>query len=223
MLIFPLLIFLTILLFNLSSSVFATDYPITGIVLLQSAPQSEAFGTVTISQPFEGASIVVEGSIFNLKPNSQFGLHVHEQGDLTNACLSAGAHFNPYIKLHGSERSAERHWGDFGNIASDALGKARIFINIPEGSLIGADTYFGRALVLHEREDDLGLTDHELSKTTGNSGSRIACGVIGIRQPIGRLPVVQQQQQPQWNANNPRTLSFVPTFRQQPQASRTGQ
>ncbi len=48
------LVFLTILLFNLSSSVFAADYPITGIVLLQSAPQSEAFGTVTISQPFEG-------------------------------------------------------------------------------------------------------------------------------------------------------------------------
>jgi hypothetical protein len=35
--------------------------------------------------------------------------------------------------------SAERHWGDFGNIESDAFGNSRVFINIPEGSLIGAD------------------------------------------------------------------------------------
>lgn len=45
-----------------------------------------------------GTPISVEGLIFNLKPNSRFGLHVHEQGDLTNACQSAGAHFNPYGK-----------------------------------------------------------------------------------------------------------------------------
>jgi hypothetical protein len=34
----------------------------------------------------------------------------------------------------------ERHWGDFGNIMSDDVGNARIFLNIPEGSLIGADS-----------------------------------------------------------------------------------
>ncbi len=45
-----------------------------------------------------GAPIVVEGIIFNLKPNSNFGLHVHEQGDITNACQSTGAHFNPLGK-----------------------------------------------------------------------------------------------------------------------------
>lgn len=45
-----------------------------------------------------GAPIVVEGLIFNLKPNSLFGLHVHDQGDITNACQSTGAHFNPYGK-----------------------------------------------------------------------------------------------------------------------------
>ena len=90
------LVFLTILICNLSSLVLTGDYPITGIVLLQSAPQFDAFGTVTITQQFDGGAITVEGLIFNLRPNSLFGLHVHERGDLTNACESAGAHFNPY-------------------------------------------------------------------------------------------------------------------------------
>lgn len=40
----------------------------------------------------------IEGFVSNLLPNSQFGLHVHEQGDITSGCSSAGAHFNPYKK-----------------------------------------------------------------------------------------------------------------------------
>ena len=40
----------------------------------------------------------IEGFVINALPNSRFGLHVHEQGDLTNGCTSAGAHFNPYRK-----------------------------------------------------------------------------------------------------------------------------
>ena len=113
------LVLLTILISNLSWIVLAGDYPIVGIVLLQSAPRSEAFGSVTITQQFEGylikfiysnlfyfdfyigGPIVVEGIVFNLKPNSRFGFHVHEQGDITNACQSAGAHFNPYVKQVG--------------------------------------------------------------------------------------------------------------------------
>jgi hypothetical protein len=48
------LVFLIILISNLSGSVFAGDYPLIGIVLLQSAPRSEAFGTITINQQYEG-------------------------------------------------------------------------------------------------------------------------------------------------------------------------
>ncbi|UJR26380.1 hypothetical protein I4U23_007712 [Adineta vaga] len=212
-------LFLTILISNLSWSVLAGDYPVVGVVLLQSAPRFEAFGTIMMTQKTEGSPITVEGIIFNLKPNSRFGLHVHEQGDLTNACQSTGAHFNPYGKEHGSERSVERHWGDFGNIMSDSLGMARVMITVEESSLIGVDGYFGRALVLHEREDDLGLTEHEKSKTTGNSGERLACGVIGIRRPTDRLPFSQQTQKSMTNPQRP--MSFVPTWRQQAPNTRT--
>lgn len=91
-------VLLTILICNLALLVSTGDYPVTGVVLLQSAPRSEAFGTATITQQFEGGPVIIEGLIFNLKPNSLFGLHVHERGDLTNACDSTGAHFNPYEK-----------------------------------------------------------------------------------------------------------------------------
>jgi len=54
------LVFLTIL----SYTVFAGDYPLVGVVLLQSAPRSEAFGTVTLTQQAEGGSIIVDGKKF---------------------------------------------------------------------------------------------------------------------------------------------------------------
>jgi hypothetical protein len=53
-----------------------------------------------------------------------------------------------------------------------------------------------------------------------NSGERLACGVIGIRRPVDRLPTPQQTQS---NMINSRPMSFVPTFWQQPQAMRTMQ
>jgi Cu-Zn family superoxide dismutase len=46
--------------------------------------------------------------------------------------------------------------------------------------LIGPTSIIGRSIVLHADEDDLGLTGHALSKTTGNAGARVACGVIGV-------------------------------------------
>ena len=46
--------------------------------------------------------------------------------------------------------------------------------------LYGKLGIIGRAIILHEKEDDLGLKGDEGSRANGNSGIRVACGVIGI-------------------------------------------
>ena len=63
---------------------------------------------------------------------------------------------------------------------ADANGKADINISDQFISLTGANSILGRTVVVHADVDDLGKGGHELSKTTGNAGGRLACGVIGI-------------------------------------------
>jgi Cu-Zn family superoxide dismutase len=121
------------------------------------------------------------------------GFHVHEFGDLTNGCTSAGGdrvrskedhkkrnlgHFNPSNKQHGSPRDVERHVGDLGNIEADANGTARFTLHDAQLALSGRNSIAGRAVVIHADEDDLGRGSHADSKTTGHAGARVACGVI---------------------------------------------
>ena len=70
------------------------------------------------------------------------------------------------------------HVGDLGNIISKG-GKVNQRI-ISSVQLSGVRSIIGRSIVIHEYEDDLGLTDHPESKNTGNSGSRIGCAIIGV-------------------------------------------
>lgn len=111
------------------------------------------------------------------------GFHIHEFGDNTNGCISAGSHFNPDKKEHGGPTDAERHAGDLGNIEANAEGIAKISINDKQISLTGPNSIVGRTVVVHADPDDLGKGGHELSKTTGNAGGRLACAVIGLAQP----------------------------------------
>uniref|UniRef100_A0A8D1HMW1 Superoxide dismutase copper chaperone n=1 Tax=Sus scrofa TaxID=9823 RepID=A0A8D1HMW1_PIG len=91
---------------------------------------------------------LIEGTIDGLKPGLH-GLHVHQFGDLTRNCNSCGDHFNPDGMSHGGPQDSDRVW--------DVI---------------------GRSLVIDEGEDDLGRGGHPLSKITGNSGERLACGII---------------------------------------------
>ncbi|XP_077218821.1 uncharacterized protein LOC143853012 [Tasmannia lanceolata] len=50
-------------------------------------------------------------------------------------------------------------------------------------ALTGPNSVVGRAVVVHADPDDLGKGGDELSKTTGNAGGRIACGIIGLQAP----------------------------------------
>ena len=120
----------------------------------------------------------MNGEITGIADGSH-GFHVHEFGDSTNGCVSAGPHFNPENKTHGGPEDDIRHVGDLGNVvAKDGVAKIEMTDKLIK--LSGPHNIIGRTLVVHADPDDLGKGGHELSKTTGNAGGRIACGVIGV-------------------------------------------
>lgn len=139
----------------------------------------EVKGTVYFSQDNSTAPVKVTGEITGLKQGLH-GFHIHEFGDNTNGCISAGAHFNPHGKDHGGPTHDVRHVGDLGNVEAGGDGVAKVFITDKVISLEGEHSIIGRTLVVHADPDDLGQGGHELSKTTGNAGARLACGVVGI-------------------------------------------
>lgn len=109
-----------------------------------------------------------------------------DDSDTTNGCMSTGPHFNPAKKKHGAPDAEERHAGDMGNVEATADG-CEFTITDSQIPLSGPNSIVGRACVIHELEDDLGLGDSseigtqgKTSETTGNAGGRLACGVIGL-------------------------------------------
>ncbi|VDO03655.1 unnamed protein product [Rodentolepis nana] len=136
-----------------------------------------AKGVVHFEQKDDAVKIHAEFE--GLKPGKH-GFHVHEFGDQTQGCISAGAHFNPHKKNHGAPDASERHVGDLGNVEAGSDGKAVLDLTDKLISLSGENSIIGRCMVVHADPDDLGLGGHELSLTTGNAGARVACGVIGI-------------------------------------------
>eukprot|EP00740_Mantoniella_antarctica_P015864 CAMPEP_0181367994 /NCGR_PEP_ID=MMETSP1106-20121128/11798_1 /TAXON_ID=81844 /ORGANISM="Mantoniella antarctica, Strain SL-175" /LENGTH=205 /DNA_ID=CAMNT_0023483975 /DNA_START=117 /DNA_END=734 /DNA_ORIENTATION=+ len=141
-------------------------------------------GTVTFTQSDDGATTIV-GDIKGLAAGMH-GFHIHEFGDTTNGCMSTGPHFNPAKMKHGAPDAAVRHAGDMGNV--EATADACTFtISDAQIPLSGPNSIVGRACVIHELQDDLGLGDSteigtqgKTSETTGNAGGRLACGVIGL-------------------------------------------
>ncbi|ODN96379.1 superoxide dismutase [Cu-Zn] [Cryptococcus wingfieldii CBS 7118] len=141
---------------------------------------SSVNGIITFTQEKEGGPVTVSGDIKNLDASAERGFHIHEFGDNTNGCTSAGPHFNPHGKSHGAPVDAERHVGDLGNVKTDASGVAAVNISDKSISLFGAYSIIGRTVVVHAGTDDLGKGGHAESLKTGNAGGRAACGVIGI-------------------------------------------
>lgn len=136
-------------------------------------------GSVTFSQEFPGGACEIKGVLQGLT-EGKHGLHILELGDISQGGINAGAHFNPMNKSHGAPEDEDRHAGDLGNIEADSEGQSEVNISNRGVSLMGEHSVIGRTLVVCEGVDDLGRGGHELSLTTGNSGSYLACGVIGI-------------------------------------------
>jgi len=106
------------------------------------------------------------------------GIHFHKIGRCEGPNFSrAGEHFNPFKKEHGLKNPKGPHAGDLRNINADAYGKINTIFISPrvtlvkdrENSLRDLD---GSALIIHEEIDD------QMTNPSGNSGARIACGVI---------------------------------------------
>lgn len=146
-----------------------------------------AKGLVSFQQDNFSAPTKIVANVFNLKPNSLHGFHIHEFGDMTDGCTSAGGHFNPAGKTHGGPLDTERHAGDLGNLKTDPHGNAYLAMIDNQVKLFGSESVIGRSVVVHEREDDLGKGSSPDSKLTGNSGPRVACGVIGLSKEFKNI------------------------------------
>jgi Cu-Zn family superoxide dismutase len=134
----------------------------------------EVVGIATFTETGKGVRVVLD--VRGLTPGEK-GVHVHEVGRCEPpAFTTAGGHFNPDKKQHGTQNPAGSHAGDLPNVvvAPDGTGRLdatsnRFTLKPGPTSLFDAD---GSALVIHANADDY-RTD-----PTGNSGSRLACGVI---------------------------------------------
>lgn len=140
------------------------------------AEGSPITGEATFTETPVGVEVVV--TVQNAPPGKH-GFHIHENGSCADLGNAAGGHFNPDGVPHGylaSDGFEKAHAGDFGNIevGPDGIG-ALEDVFIPGLSLKKSEKYSvpGRAVILHEKEDDFG-------QPTGNAGSRIGCGIIEL-------------------------------------------
>ncbi|MGH8176359.1 MAG: superoxide dismutase family protein [Steroidobacter sp.] len=134
-----------------------------------------ANGSLALARAPEGVRIT--GAMQGLKPDAQFGFHIHEKGDCSAPdASSAGGHFNPRKQPHGDPAAAAHHAGDMVNIRSDSTGVAEVDTTAKDVNLHTGQPgdVLGKAIVVHESPDDYA------TQPSGNSGARIACGVITI-------------------------------------------
>jgi Cu-Zn family superoxide dismutase len=149
------------------------DKPKPVAVSLQNS-QGKNVGTATLSQTANGVKIAL--NLHDLVPG-EHAIHVHQvtKCDVPDF-KSAGPHFNPDGRKHGLQNSEGPHAGDIPNFIVTVNGKAKTSVVATGVTLsAGAHSVFtggGTSLVVHAKPDD-GKTD-----PSGNSGDRIACGLI---------------------------------------------
>ena len=130
-----------------------------------------AKGSVTFTP--SGDRLRVIAKVSGLAPGAH-GFHIHEKGDCSAVDgTSAGGHFNPTGKAHGNPAAGEHHGGDMPMLDADASGNATLDVTLDGIALAdGTGAIIGRAVIVHKDADDF------KTQPTGNSGARVACGVI---------------------------------------------
>jgi superoxide dismutase, Cu-Zn family len=128
-------------------------------------------GTVTFTQ--KGDKVTVNAKLTGLTLGWH-GFHIHEKGDCSAPdAMSAGGHFNPTGMHHGHPDSADHHVGDMPMLQADASGNVTLTTDL-KGLTIGggAGDIVGKSVIVHKDADDY------KTQPTGNSGARMACGII---------------------------------------------
>jgi len=134
----------------------------------------ETVATATFAAVPDGVEVTVVAAKLSPGPH---GFHVHAVGKCEAPDFkSAGGHFNPRDRKHGLENAAGPHAGDMPNLVVGADGKGTATSKLGGVTLdSGPASLFhegGTALVVHADADDM-KTD-----PSGNSGARVACGVV---------------------------------------------
>jgi Cu-Zn family superoxide dismutase len=148
------------------------EEPLHATAALQPTKGSKATGEATFEQA--GNKVHVSVLAQGLKPGQAHGFHIHEAGDCSSGDgMSAKGHFNPGGKPHGNPASAAHHAGDLPALQADKSGHATLEADLEGVSIApGPTSIVGRGLIIHADPDDY------QTQPTGNSGARIACGVI---------------------------------------------
>lgn len=142
--------------------------------ILEAKSGSKVSGKAWFTLGEDGVQIVV--AVKNVTPGSH-GIHIHEKGDCSaEDASSAGDHYNPTKVIHGAPDPLKHHVGDFGNIEIDQDGNGALTLIIPRNhfhpDFPDWKDIVGKSVVLHSKPDDL------KTQPSGDSGERIACGVI---------------------------------------------
>ena len=137
---------------------------------------AQSIGTVRAWQTAGGVSFRISASGL---PHGLHGLHVHAVGRCDPPDFkTAGAHWNPAGKQHGTNNPAGPHAGDLPNVEVAANGVLNATVTLAGASMASLLDADGAALVMHASPDDY-KTD-----PSGNSGARIACAVI---RPVAEI------------------------------------
>lgn len=132
-------------------------------------------GEVVVSDYRDGVKVKAH---FTKLPSGQHGFHIHKAGDLRGeGCHGLCEHYDIGKNEHGGapEHGGIRHTGDLGNIELKN-GKCEKEYYIKG---ISVRDLWGRSIIVHDDEDDLGTGPFEDSKVTGHSGARIGCAIFG--------------------------------------------
>lgn len=157
---------------TLPAGTLPTDGSVVNVVM-RPTENNAVTGELTLTPIDDG--IRISGTLQGVEPNSEHGFHIHETGDCSAPdASSAGGHFAPQGNTHGHPGTPDSHAGDMPNQRADDQGNIEVDVNLQgaEYGTGGPTDIGGRALVLHAEPDDY------TSQPSGESGGRIACGVI---------------------------------------------